>query len=156
MKPTAQDAVEYLNRVAPERKWSHRDGMIFEEFEHEPILFAHAEELHWMKDKAIGARGTKLSTFEGAPMNVTNTDQQQLDSLLTSKWLCEVFTPKAEAEADAHPVEDKPKSKTERAKELVRANPTMSNKDLTTLFQKELGMTEAGARTYVYNARKAK
>lgn len=46
------------------------------------------------------------------------------------------------------------RSKTARALILATANTTLSNKDLTALFQKELSMTEAGARTYVYNARK--
>jgi hypothetical protein len=48
----------------------------------------------------------------------------------------------------------KKQSKTARALILATANTTLSNKDLTALFQKELSMTEAGARTYVYNARK--
>lgn len=41
------------------------------------------------------------------------------------------------------------------AKALYEQNKTMSNKELVQLFMKELGMSEAGSRTYVYNVKKA-
>lgn len=41
------------------------------------------------------------------------------------------------------------------AQALYSANPTLDNAALIKLFQKELDMSEAGARTYVYNLRKA-
>ena len=61
--------------------------------------------------------------------------------------------PSVVAEPVAPVVEPKKQSNTARALILATANTTFSNKDLTALFQKELSMTEAGARTYVYNAR---
>lgn len=41
------------------------------------------------------------------------------------------------------------------AKALFESNPTLNNAELIKLFVKELDMSEAGARTYVYNCRKA-
>jgi len=41
------------------------------------------------------------------------------------------------------------------AKALFDKDPTLKNADMIKLFVKELNMTEAGARTYVYNCRKA-
>lgn len=41
------------------------------------------------------------------------------------------------------------------AKALFDSNPTSNNAELIKLFVKELDMSEAGARTYVYNCRKA-
>lgn len=41
------------------------------------------------------------------------------------------------------------------AKALFDTNPTLNNAELIKLFVKELDMSEAGARTYVYNCRKA-
>jgi hypothetical protein len=40
------------------------------------------------------------------------------------------------------------------AKAIFEKDPSLSNKDMIKLFVKELNMTEAGARTYVYNCRK--
>ena len=48
----------------------------------------------------------------------------------------------------------RPKTKQERAIEIVRANLTMSNKDLQAIFREELKLTPNGAATYVYNVRK--
>lgn len=41
------------------------------------------------------------------------------------------------------------------AKALFDSNPTLNNAELINLFVKELDMSVAGARTYVYNCRKA-
>lgn len=41
------------------------------------------------------------------------------------------------------------------AKALFEQNSTMTNAELIKMFAKELDMSEAGARTYVYNCRKA-
>ena len=45
-------------------------------------------------------------------------------------------------------------SKIDQAIEIVKADPTASRKDLVAKFVSELGMTPAGASTYVANARK--
>jgi CubicO group peptidase (beta-lactamase class C family) len=39
---------------------------------------------------------------------------------------------------------------------LYEKNKSLSNKDLVALFEKELGMSTAGARTYAYNAKHGK
>lgn len=41
------------------------------------------------------------------------------------------------------------------AKAIFEKDPSLSNADMIKLFVKELNMSEAGARTYVYNCRKA-
>lgn len=258
-KPTGEDAVKYLQRVASSREWATRDGMIFEMHPGEPVLFAHEVELHWMKNGIVGARGVPLWVFkEDTQMEVVNADEKALSDLLTASWqakgaalaadvakpefqaaavevlgvegaaemnaiVADITKPKAKrvrkskaVKTDAVAKEEsktaegfvvadetgsvfhngnelavppvlqvtetvalvrpsievlindtpvdksiplvvvapKKQSKTERAAELAAANPEMSNKDLTALFQKELSMTEAGARTYVYNARR--
>jgi hypothetical protein len=65
MKPTAQDAVDYLSRVCPDRVWTHNDGIIYDQIgDNYPAVFAHEEELHWMSGKRVGARGICLWIFE--------------------------------------------------------------------------------------------
>jgi hypothetical protein len=48
----------------------------------------------------------------------------------------------------------RPKSKQDRAIEIVKANPTATNKQLQEMFREQLKLTANGAATYVYNARK--
>lgn len=48
----------------------------------------------------------------------------------------------------------KPVSKQDRAIEIIKANPTLSNKQLQTMFRDQLKLTANGAATYVYNVRK--
>ncbi len=70
-KPTLDDAVAYLRRVAPQFTWFHKDHMIWDqEGDNHPAVFAHEEDLHWCKrDKkglpVVGARGTPLWIFPG-------------------------------------------------------------------------------------------
>lgn len=47
-------------------------------------------------------------------------------------------------------------TKAERALEIYKANHTkMTNSEIIAKFEKDLGMSTAGARTYAYNAKKA-
>jgi hypothetical protein len=48
----------------------------------------------------------------------------------------------------------RPASKQARAVEIVRANPTKSNKELQAMFRDQLALTANGAATYVYNCLK--
>ncbi len=48
----------------------------------------------------------------------------------------------------------RPRSKQDRAIDIVKSNPTATNKQLQERFQKELQLTPNGAATYVYNVRR--
>lgn len=62
---TGADAVAYLQRVAPERQWSHDEHCVLELHgeAHGPTIHAHIVELHWMKGGVVGARGIPLWVF---------------------------------------------------------------------------------------------
>lgn len=83
-----------------------------------------------MKDGAIGARGYDLW-----PFNTTHVE--------------------TEVEEKATETSDRKPTKAAQVLELVKANKDMPVKDLVQLVIKQCQMTEAGARTYIYNAKKA-
>lgn len=48
----------------------------------------------------------------------------------------------------------KPRTKQDRAIDIVKANPNLSNRELQELFVSQLNLTHNGAATYVYNVKK--
>jgi hypothetical protein len=133
MKPTAQDAVDYLNRVAPDRVWSHKDGIILETFEgFEPLQFAFEEELHWLKGGVVGARGYAL-------------------------WFADNYELIGEKKASAEfraTKETNKITKLDRVVAMISVNTAASSKELVDLIMKDCEIGEAYARTLYYQAKK--
>lgn len=155
MKPTATDAIAYLNRVAPDRKWEARDERIWEVTDStHPLQHCFIEELHWMKSGSIGARGTALWIFEGdqdQPAvdldNLKPGDEDHLKAIIRGNNKLASFnaTP-ARQKHLAAVAAVKPESK--RAQALKMYTQGMSRSEFVNLMKTKLNMTDAGAGTY--------
>lgn len=134
MKPTAEDAIKYLSSRTNDRTFLHKDGMIFEQFgEQEPLLMSHCEELHWMKNGVVGARGYALWSFDNRLPAEPKKEEVKQEMKITMP---------------------RTGTKMERVVAIVKANASFEVKELLPIVMKECEMGEAGARTYIYNARK--
>lgn len=161
-KPTAADVVKYLTaRGGDDRKFFVSHNTIFEQFPgSEPFPYGFMEEVYWMKDGIIGSRGYALWPFDNAPIaKAAKKVKYVIDPkpAVPLMSLLETPAPQATIPVIPTPAPATPQvgSKAARALAIVKANPTASTKELIALVMKDCSMSEAGARTYVYNAKKS-
>lgn len=111
----------------------------------------HLVKIHWSeRPAALVHEGPEQSVIEWL-----DTGIQQ--AISTNQF--DILEKVTHTEADKHKKPKTPKqraegpSKQERVTEIVKANPTASRQELIKLVVAQVGMTPAGAGTYVYNAK---
>lgn len=138
IKPTADDAVAYLSSRTDDRKFFHKDGIIYEQFEgHGASPFAFVDEIHWLKNGIVGARGYPLWFVD-----MMEGEEPSQPKVIVSKRKKEDPSPTSKI------------SKFNMAIGIVRDNLTESPKNVLQMVREMCDMSEAGARTYVSNAKK--
>lgn len=120
--------------------------------------FSHIGRIEKINDKRVALQ-TKKGLMEFSTKDGTLVPHKAVD-------LTPDEVPEVEASAPVEKTETKVRaprkkstgegpSKQEQVIEIVKSNPEASRKELIDLVVKQLGMTPAGASTYVYNAKQA-
>lgn len=158
IRPTAEQACQYLHQQFNEtdRQFFPHDGKIMEKFDgQQPTIYAHIEELHWMKDNKIGVRGFDLMAASTSWPFKQDGSLRMANRIIAPTVIKQVVEEHEAVHAKKSKAEKGP-SKLDQARIIYDdlAGKGHGRKDTIQRFIDVLNMTPAGASTYFANIKK--